>query len=76
MPFLLGKSYDKTIEDMCFAYDLDRDTYFGCRYVLCEGLCLIGMGPEESLKALYEFKGTITKSNNKKDIIRMIKNRK
>jgi hypothetical protein len=67
MALLLGKVYDKTIEDMVFAYDLDRVTYFGKRYVVTYGCCLDTLSGDSALSKLYSFKGDIQGYSTQKD---------
>ena len=76
MAIFLGKVYDKTIEDMVFAYDLDRVTYFGKRYIVTYGCCLDTLAGDAALTELYAFGGEIRGFLTKKDAIAALKNSK
>ena len=74
MAILLGKVYDKTIEAMVFAYDLDRVTYFGKRYIVTHGCCLDTLSEDAALSELYSFGGEIRGFLTKKDAVGALNN--
>lgn len=76
MAFLLAKKFDKTINSTVYAYDLDRETYFGHRYVVTLGLNLEGCSIDEALTKLFEFKGEIHRVMDKKQALKMIDGRR
>ncbi len=76
MAFLLSKKFDKVINSTVYAYDLDRVTYFGHRFIVTCGLNLEGYSGNEALKRLYEFNGEIFKVMSKEQAMKMIDGRR